>query len=252
MSTDWPAGYGRIIRDSVRSTLDEALLLAPETPGAFWVLAHHQTSARGRRGRPWSMPKGNFAATLLLRPDEPPGVAALRSFVMSLALFRTLADVTAMPENFAMKWPNDVLLEGGKLAGILLESTGQRGRIGPLAIGVGVNLRAAPSAHEVEEGALTPVSLMDRTGITITPEAFLDILAAHYAGLETQFTQYGFAPIRTAWLAHAARLGTKITARTGRAEMTGIFEDVDTDGNLMLREAAGLRRIAAADVFFTP
>ncbi|MGC3936630.1 biotin--[acetyl-CoA-carboxylase] ligase [Roseobacter sp. EG26] len=249
MST-WPEGYGRIVLPSVGSTLDEAVRRARDTPGAFWVLAHAQTAARGRRGRAWSMPAGNFAATLLLRPQEPPGVAVLRSFVMSLALYRALVDVTANPDDFALKWPNDVLLRGGKLAGILLESVGQGGQMGPLAIGVGVNLRHAPGADEVEQGALRPVSLRGETGHDITPESFLDILATHYAALETQFVTYGFAPIRTAWLAHAARLGQRVLARTGREEISGTFEDIDRDGNLMLRTARGLRAIAAADVFF--
>lgn len=250
--TDWPQGYGRFLRDRVDSTLDEAVRLAPDTPGAFWVLAHQQTSARGRRGRAWSMPIGNFAATLMLRPQETPGVAALRSFVMSLALFRAFADATGDPGAFSLKWPNDVLLCGGKIAGILLETSGHGGQIGPLAVGVGVNLIAAPSAKEVETTALQPVSLLEKTGVRIDPETFLTLLAHHYAGLEEQFQSFGFAPIRTAWLAHAARLGGPIVARTGHAEIKGTFEDVDPDGNLMLRTSNGLRAIAAADVFFTP
>lgn len=241
-----------MICDTVDSTLDEASRKARDTPGAFWVLAHHQTSARGRRGRAWSMPKGSFAATLVLRPEETPGVAALRSFVMAVALLRTFADVTGDPAAFSLKWPNDVLLQGGKVAGILLESAGQGGQMGPLAIGVGVNLAEAPSAQQVEQCALEPVSLLDLTGVTLTPEPFLNVLAHHYALLETQFTDFGFAPIRTAWLAHAARLGEAIIARTGREEITGTFEDVDARGNLMLRTSNGLRAITAADVFFTP
>ncbi|MDW3222267.1 MAG: biotin--[acetyl-CoA-carboxylase] ligase [Paracoccaceae bacterium] len=250
--SSWPDGYGRIVLENVDSTLDEASRLALESSGAFWVLAHHQNSARGRRGRPWSMTEGSFAATLVLRPDQPPGVAALRSFVMAVALLRSFADVTGDPEMFALKWPNDVLLKGGKVAGILLESAGDGGKMGPLAIGVGVNLRTAPPVEEVERQAFAPVSLLDLTGVTITPEPFLNVLAHHYALLETQFKDFGFAPIRTAWLAHAARLGQPIIARTGRDEVTGTFEDVDASGNLMLRTSHGLRAIAAADVFFTP
>ncbi|WP_299499164.1 biotin--[acetyl-CoA-carboxylase] ligase [uncultured Roseobacter sp.] len=249
---DWPEGYGRVVLERVSSTLDEAARRAPETPGAFWVLAHHQTVARGRRGRAWVMPVGNFAATLLLHPTEQPGVAALRSFVMSLALYRAFVDVTGEPDAFTLKWPNDVLLNGGKVAGILLESAGQGGQMGPLAIGVGVNLIAAPEASEVEARAIAPVSLKGETGAEVGPEGFLAVLAGHYAVLEAQFTNFGFAPIRTAWLAHAARLGQPIVARTGREEIAGTFEDVDADGNLMLRTSRGLRAIAAADVFFNP
>lgn len=248
--TAWPEGYGRHVLPQVASTLDEGLLLAAKEPAPFWVLAHRQTAARGRRGRPWSMPDGNFAASLILRPDQPPGVAALRSFVMSLALHRAFIEVTGRSDAFALKWPNDVLLHGGKVAGILLESTGQGGAMGPLAIGVGVNLVAAPGADEVEPGAVAPVSLRAETGIWVSPEAFLDALARAYAPLEQQFTDDGFAPLRTAWMAQAARVGQPIVARTGREEIAGTFEDVDADGNLQLRTAHGLRAIAAADVFF--
>jgi BirA family biotin operon repressor/biotin-[acetyl-CoA-carboxylase] ligase len=248
--TDRPDGYGRIVLPEVGSTLDEGLRLAVETPGRFWILAHRQTSARGRRGRSWSMPPGNFAATLILRPEEAPGVAALRSFVMSLALWHSFAEVSGQSERFALKWPNDVLLNGGKVAGILLESSGTGGRMGPLAIGVGVNLVAAPSPDEVEAGAVPPVSLLGATGARIGAEDFLEVLARHYAVLEDQFRTHGFASIRRAWLAHAARRGEVIIARTARDETTGTFEDVDGDGNLILRDARGRHAIAAADVFF--
>ena len=224
--------------------------MAAVTPGRFWLLAHRQTAARGRRGRPWRMAPGNFAATLILRPEEPPGVAALRSFVMSLALWQTFAEVSGMPQAFALKWPNDILLNGGKVAGILLESSGTGGRMGPLAIGVGVNLVAAPAWAEVEAGAVPPVSLAGETGTQPGAEEFLAVLARGYAALEEQFCCHGFAPIRRAWLSEAARRGEVIKARTARDETVGVFEDVDDAGNLILRDARGRHAIAAADVFF--
>ncbi|WP_298842002.1 biotin--[acetyl-CoA-carboxylase] ligase [uncultured Roseobacter sp.] len=246
----WPEGYGRVILPETGSTLDAGIALASSEHAPFWLLAHRQTAARGRRGRPWAMPPGNFAATLVLRPGEGPAIAALRSFVMSLALWRAFVAATGEPQAFALKWPNDVLLRGGKVAGILLESSGRAGQVDVLAIGVGVNLAAAPAAEAVEPGAVEPVALSGETGCLIGPEDFLVLLAHEYASLETTFRQSGFAPVRTAWLAHAARLGEVITARTGRDSRTGTFEDVDADGNLMLRTHTGLRRIAAADVFF--
>lgn len=239
-----------MICQEVDSTLDEAVRLVEREAAPFWVLAHRQVAARGRRGRAWSMPKGNFAATLVLRPTEPPQVAALRSFVMSLALHRAFVEVCGREDAFALKWPNDVLLRGGKVAGILLESTGQGVTMGPLAIGVGVNLMAAPDADGVEAGAMRPVSLRGETGIAVGPEAFLEALARAYAPLEQQFITLGFAPIRAAWMEHAARLGETVIARTGREEITGTFEDVDADGNLLLRTPKEVRAIAAADVFF--
>ncbi|MGJ8615979.1 MAG: biotin--[acetyl-CoA-carboxylase] ligase [Sulfitobacter sp.] len=241
----WPQEYGRRVFDVLDSTLSEAGRIAPDLTGPTWILALEQTAARGRRGRAWSTPRGNFAATLIMRRVEAPGVAALRSFVTSLALLRAFVRVTGQVDRFALKWPNDVLLDGGKVAGILLESSGDH-----LIIGVGVNLNQAPPADQVEAGAVTPISLTQAFDLTVTPENFLNALAVEYAALETQFTTYGFAPIRAAWLAHAARLGEVITARTMRDETFGTFEDVDAQGNLILRTSAGAVAITAADVFF--
>lgn len=219
--------------------------MAPTLSGPAWILALEQTNARGRRGRAWSTPRGNFAGTLIMRRCEEPGVAALRSFVTSLALYRAFVAVTGQAEAFALKWPNDVLLKGGKVAGILLESIGDH-----LVIGIGVNLAHAPGADEVEARALTPMSLAETLDIDVAPEVFLDVLAAEYAALEAQFTAHGFAPIRRAWLSHAAKLGEVITARTMRDETVGTFEDVDEAGNLILQTANGRAAITAADVYF--
>jgi len=246
----WPSGYGRRVLTTVDSTNAEAARLAPYLTGPEWILAHQQTAARGRRGRAWVNPAGNFSATLVMRPTESPDRVALRSFVASLALFEALVAATGRAEVFALKWPNDVLLNGGKLAGILLESAGAGGSLSHFAIGIGVNLCSAPDVSEVEQGALRPVSLLSETGIVLDPEEFLDLLAPTYARLESQFVTYGFAPIRTAWLARAARLGEVITARTTREVYEGTFQTVDEVGNLVLLTAMGRQTIAAAEVFF--
>ncbi|MEO0380283.1 MAG: biotin--[acetyl-CoA-carboxylase] ligase [Pseudomonadota bacterium] len=234
----------------VDSTLNEAVRLAPDLSGPVWILAHEQTAARGRRGRAWSMPEGNFAATLVLPLTEGPGQAALRSFVVSLALYEAFVAATGRADAFALKWPNDVLLRGGKVAGILLETISTAGQMSHLAIGIGVNLASAPKVGDVEEGALAPVALATDLGVRIAPEEFLDLLAASYARYEAQFAAYGFDPIRTAWLAHAARLGETITARTTRETYVGTFRDVDATGQLVLETQGGLVAIPAADVYF--
>ena len=246
----WPDGYGRRVLDSVDSTNAEAARRAPYLSGPEWILAREQWAARGRRGRSWVSPAGQFAATLAMRPSESPDRVALRSFVAALALHDALAAAIRQVSGIALKWPNDVLLNGGKLAGILLESAGSGGRLSHFAVGIGVNLRTAPSVREVEPGALRPVSLLFETGIDITPEAFLDLLAPAYARHEAQFVTCGFGPIRTAWLARAAKLGEPITARTARETHEGRFETVDAAGNLVLVTATGRIAIPAAEVFF--
>ncbi|HBS51274.1 MAG TPA: biotin--[acetyl-CoA-carboxylase] ligase [Rhodobacteraceae bacterium] len=244
----WPEGYGLHVLDEVDSTLDEAARIAPRLTGPVWILAHRQTRGRARRGRAWSDPPGNLAATLVMRPEGGVAQAALRSFVAALALFDACVAVTGRAEGLALKWPNDVLLNGGKLAGILLEGVGAGGRMDWLSIGIGVNLAGVPD--RVEEGAVRPVSLLSETGAEVTPEEFLAELAAAYARHEATFSARGFAPIRTLWLERAARLGETVTARTGTRETVGRFDSVDADGNLVLITARGREAIPAAEVHF--
>lgn len=232
--------------DEVDSTLDEAARQCANLPGPTWIFADMQTKARGRRGRAWVFPKGNFAATLVLPNAGGAARAALRSFIAALALYDALVAACGQGDRLALKWPNDVMLDGGKLAGILLE--GLPG--GGVAIGIGVNLHAAPDQAQVEAGALPPVSLLGATGTSIAPLAFLGHLATAFAGYETQFAAFGFAPIRAAWLAQAARLGQNIRVRLPQQELLGIFQDIDADGQLILSTEQGLRKIAAGDVFF--
>lgn len=242
----WPEGYGRRVLPEVDSTNAEAARSAARLAGPEWILGLRQTAGKGRRGRPWSDPEGNFAATLVMPTPGAPMQAALRSFVAALALSDAFVAVTGRAEAFSLKWPNDVLLNGGKVAGILLEGLPR----GALAIGIGVNLAQAPQVSDVENRALRPVSLLSETGAMVTPEDFLTPLAASFARHEASFATYGFAPIREAWLGRAARLGEEITARTGKTETTGIFRDVDLTGNLVLQTAGGRVAIPAADVYF--
>lgn len=188
------------------------------------------------------MPRGNFAASLALRPNLPPDRAALYSFVAALALHDVLAALTDRP--LALKWPNDVLLDGGKVAGILLESAGTAARLDRLVVGIGVNVATAPA--RLEDGVFAPVAL----GLDLPPEAFLDRLSPAFAAREDVFRTEGFAPIRAAWLARAARLGEPIVARTGRDTRSGVFQDVDPTGALVIGTPRGPQVVAAADIFF--
>lgn len=244
----WPEGYGRRVLDQVDSTLDEAARIVPTLTGPEWILTHRQLAGRARRGRVWADPVGNLSATLVLFPNEPLAVASLRSFVAALALLDACIVVSGRSEGFTLKWPNDVLLNGGKLAGILLESSGRGERLTYLSIGIGVNLVSSPV--DVEPGGLRPVSLLSETGAQTDPETFLTHLAAAYARREATFVSEGFGPIRDAWLTSAARLGQVITARTGTTRTQGTFETVDAAGNLVLQCARGRVAIPAAEVFF--
>jgi BirA family biotin operon repressor/biotin-[acetyl-CoA-carboxylase] ligase len=246
----WPEGVEKRVLDEVDSTNAEARRIAPGLLAPTWILAQRQTAGRGRRGRAWADPVGNFAASLVMQPKEPAQQVALRSFVAALALYDSFVAATGQSNGLSLKWPNDVLLMGGKVAGILLESSGFGTDVQHLTIGIGVNLLHAPEGQNLEPKAVAPVSLAQTTGIEIAPEAFLNLLAPAYARHEQTFTHYGFAPIREAWLSRAARLSETIVARTTRDEYIGRFETVDEQGNLVLSTAKSREIIPAADIFF--
>jgi BirA family biotin operon repressor/biotin-[acetyl-CoA-carboxylase] ligase len=240
----WPEGVGREVHDTLDSTNAEALRRAAAgEAGPLWIMARSQTAARGRRGRAWSAPPGNFGATLLM---YPPGDRALRSFVAALGLFDAMVALTGRPELFALKWPNDVLLGGGKLAGILLEAANSSA----LAIGIGVNLASAPDPGTLEPEAVSPVSLRAATGLAVGPEELLDQLGPAVAAWEDRLVDEGFGPLRTAWLARATRLGEPIVARLPSRTLTGRFETVDASGALVLATDEGRLVLPAAEITF--
>lgn len=185
-----------------------------------------------------------------MRPTGGAADAARLSFVAALAVHDALHRLCGPQLNLALKWPNDVLLNGGKLSGILLESAGAGGQVAVLAIGIGVNLAAAPDPAQVEPDALRPVSLAGETGLQVTPDDLLDAVAVEFAGWHRQLAAYGFGPIRNAWLARAAKLGETITARTGTAQITGRFEGIDDSGALIVTGPKGRQAIPAADIHF--
>lgn len=250
MDKAWPEGTGRHVLPVTDSTNAHALREAPAVSGPAWFLGLEQTAGRGRRARAWSSPRGNFHGSLLLFPAESPDLVALRSFAAALALRDAFVALTGLPQAFSLKWPNDVLLNGAKVAGILLEATSAGAGVQALVIGIGVNLIAHPDQSVMEAGALPAVSLLSETGMRVTPEAFLAALAPAYAKWEAVFTAQGFAPLREAWLAHAAKIGEPIRARTGKDSHYGVFETIDSQGNLILSTATGRLAIPAAEVFF--
>lgn len=225
------------------------MLVEPGSP-PFWLMARRQTAGRGRQGRLWIDPVGNFAATYCTTEPLPPTEAGLRSFVAALALHDALAGATGKGDLLTLKWPNDVLLKEGKLAGILLESSGQGGTVARLCIGIGVNLLVAPDPTSLPEDAQNPVSLKAQTGVELAPEDLLDRLAPAYAHWDARLRAEGFAPIRDAWLARAGRLGERVEVKTGPATRTGVFEGIDDAGALILRDGLMRHLLPAGDVHF--
>jgi BirA family biotin operon repressor/biotin-[acetyl-CoA-carboxylase] ligase len=244
--TGWPSGYRHIHFETIGSTNDEARRLAASgDSGPVWITAGEQTAGRGRRGRVWVSPKGNLMSTLLLNPQRPAPECAQLSFVSAIASADTVAHF-APEADVKVKWPNDVLAQGRKISGILLESASAGGEPYFLAIGIGINLAHFPPDTEFPATALGALGVPPPS----VTEA-LGQLAAHFAKWYEVWRADGFLPIRDAWLARAANLGGRIRARLTNEETSGVFEGIDETGALTLRESADrLRTIAAGEVFF--
>lgn len=247
----FPEGVDRLILDEVDSTNDEARRRAREGAARpLWVMARRQVAGRGRRGNVWRTPEGNLTATLLLpRPTMPPAQGALLSFISGLAVAELL-EACAPRASVAVKWPNDTLLNGGKVSGVLLESEGRAGALDWLAVGIGVNLAHHPEIPPEEAGAFPPVSLRSAGVAPPSPEEALDLLASAFHRRLALFETDGFGPIRAEWLSRAARLGEPIVARLPRESIPGVFADIDAEGALILDTPSGRRAIAAAEVHF--
>lgn len=252
-----PPGYRLHHAAELDSTNEEARRAAEAgEPGGLWIMADRQTSGRGRRGRAWVSPAGNLFCTLLLRPNCTPAKAAELSFVAGLALHDAVATliVTERQAALRLKWPNDLLYAGKKLAGILLESaTEQRDVVSWLAVGLGLNLARHP------EGAEFPAtSLAAATGMPAAHPS--QALAALAWAMDARLRLWqiadlqaadGFARIRADWLARAAGVGDPLVVRLTGEILHGIFEGLEDDGALRLGlDAGGYRRIAAGDIFF--
>ena len=249
-------GYRLVAFDKIGSTNAEALAQARlGERGPIWFVTSEQTAGRGRRHRPWIAPRGNLASSVLEVIDIPPSVAATLGFAAGLALEAALRNVggQATPLSagsnvmkFALKWPNDVLAGGQKLAGILLEAEAMaEGRLA-VVVGIGTNVVAAP------EGTPTPATSLAALGLCVGAEVLFAELSDRWVEFRVLWDHgRGFGEIRKLWLARAAGLGQPVTIKSGGTVTAGIFETIDETGGMLIRTADGeLRPITAGDVYF--
>ncbi len=225
--------------DLIGSTNDEALRLAREgAPDGTVVVARQQSAGRGRQGRVWISPPGNLYVSFLIRTARFPGLVpscvSEIGFVAALAVADTLDTIIA---GSRLKWPNDVLLAGAKIAGILTEMTGDA-----IVIGIGINVAHSPPDMPY------PVVSAASLGAVATADDALATLTDRLERRLTAWGAYGFGPVREAWLQRGPTLGQSLTARMGSSTVTGGYAGLAEDGALLLTTADGTRRIVAGEV----
>jgi BirA family transcriptional regulator, biotin operon repressor / biotin---[acetyl-CoA-carboxylase] ligase len=243
------AGVRLVSHETLGSTNAEALALARSGDrGPLWVTAARQTAGRGRRGNVWMSEPGNLYASLLLTNAAPAQHLPELCFVVALAVRDAVASLApSLAAKLKLKWPNDLLLDGAKLAGILIEAETIGGDTATVA-GCGVNCAHHPwdTTHRATDLA--------RAGVAVEPaQLFAALSGAMIVRLAQWGRGAGFATIRSEWLSHAAGIGGDIVVRLASRELTGRFESLDEIGRLMLRLPAGqLEPITAGEIFPAP
>ena len=220
MTVDAPPGWRLHTHETLASTQDEAIAAARAgDPGRLAVLAARQTAGRGRGGRAWVAPEGNLNLSVLLRPASPVPAPGRWALMAGLALHDALSCHTS---GLTLKWPNDVLLHGAKLAGILIDTEVVAGAVAWIVIGMGANLRAAPYLPDREVAHLPPPA----------PPA-QQVAAAVLSELEARFNASD-AALRDAWLDRAHKLGTTMEVQLPHRRVTGAFAGLTDTGELLL------------------
>ena len=234
-------GHGLI----VSTNLEAKRLAAAGARAGTLVAAVSQSAGRGRQGRTWDSPTGNLYASLVLRPAGPAAQAAQVSFVAALAL----ADATArlLPgADISLKWPNDVLVSGRKISGILLEAGPDLTKERWIVVGAGLNV----GSHPHIEGRAT-TSLAAEGGGDVSVRDALEAYAEHLLEWLSAWEDQGFGPVRTAWMERAHGMGQALEVRLPRETLRGRFADLDPDGALVIDMGEGqTRRVAGGEVYF--
>jgi BirA family biotin operon repressor/biotin-[acetyl-CoA-carboxylase] ligase len=238
-------GWRLDMHEAMPSTQDACHAAARAgAPGRLAVLAKAQSRGRGTKGRLWHSPPGNLFLSVLLRPEEPARTTGEWSLLAAVALADALAAILpGASRALALKWPNDVLLHGRKLAGILTEGEAQPdGRLAFLVIGFGVNLASAPDIPD------RPAICVAEVAPPPAPEAFAPSLLARLDHWQARRRHQGFAVVRDAWLGRGPAPGAAIVICSGGVTRRGAFAGLDADGSLLLATGARVQAFAAGEV----
>lgn len=227
------------------STNADALAVLGRGEDRVFIVAERQTGGRGRHGRPWSSPPGNLYMSLALLAPCPTAVAPLLGFVAGVSLAEAvLALAPGLKAVLHLKWPNDLLLAGAKLSGLLLEGTTLPGGRNGVVIGIGINVAGRPEG--VDQAAAV---LSDHSGGASAPALFPLLAGRLVANLALFDEGRGFAKVRERWLAHAMPIGTPIRVKLPAGEQRGTFAGLDEQGQLLMAQDGMTTRVLVGDVF---
>ena len=243
-----PSIYNLIYMESCISTNDVARDLARRgedtAPDGTLVWAREQTKGRGRRGRDWVSPPGNLYMSLVLRPEVQMSEAAQLSFVTAVALYDALGNLSEPGHQTHLKWPNDILLQEKKVAGILLESEASGAEF-PAWVIVGLGVNVAHFPHD----ATYPATSLSAEHWTVTVEDTLVAFARSFQRWANIWVEEGFEKVRHTWLNRAIGKGKIIEVILGTETLIGKFKDLDEDGALIVENDGMEQRITAGDIY---
>ena len=244
-----PAGYRLVRLDTIDSTNAEAKRRADMgEPGPLWIWSARQSKGRGRAGREWTSKVGNLFASLLIRLNCPLQTASQLALVAGIITYETTSKLIAYEgrSKLRLKWPNDVLLDEEKIAGMLLENLANSNDKGTVVVvGTGLNLANHP------ENLPQPAISLDAYGLTVTPAAALEVLAATtHEWLQRWNEGASFPTIRRAWLDRAGPMGRRLIVRINETQVEGTYAGLNQDGSLRLKTEDGVHAVTAGDVFF--
>jgi BirA family biotin operon repressor/biotin-[acetyl-CoA-carboxylase] ligase len=244
---DLPDFFLPVILDRVDSSNEEAGRRArQDAPQGTLIWALEQSAGRGRRGRVWLSPVGNLYCSLVLRPICRVADAAQLGFVAGLALAEAAEAVLPKDRTVSCKWPNDVLVGGRKVAGILLDASSIGGeRCEWVVVGMGINVKWHPRPDEAQFPA---TALAAEGAVDLQPARFLEVLATVLLRELVRWREQGFAPVRSHWLRRAFGLHQVLTIRLHDRLLRGTFAGLDTCGAMIVSSADGPHVVTAGDV----
>lgn len=242
VKADLPADCHLMSFDSLGSTNEEAKRLASEGAKSGTVIwAREQKLGRGRYGRSWHSPNGNLYLSIIQRPTCIPSDATQLGFVTGVALAETLLSITNI--SITLKWPNDILANGKKASGILLESSIDTNKgLEWLIIGVGLNVKIFP--RDIDNST----SLLQE-GAKVTVEHALITFLHYFFNNVEKWSNNGFDPIRERWLSLSLNKGAAIKVRLPGNVIFGTFMGIDSRGSLLIETNGEINKVDVGDIF---